>query len=79
MRDDVIAKIAERLALLLGRDASEFQENVKIESLGLKSVNYSQITTFLEDTFDVEISYMEFKRRKTIGEAADYVVELCEE
>ena len=50
-----------------------------IEDLGARSGNVSQMTNFLEDEFDVEISFMEFRRRSTIGMAADYIEELCEE
>jgi hypothetical protein len=32
-----------------------------------------------EDEFDIEVPYINFKRCKTLGEAADYVVELLEE
>ena len=39
----------------------------------------SQMTNFLEDEFDVEVPYMEFRRKTTIGEAADFIVELVEE
>ena len=37
------------------------------------------MTTFLEDEFDIEVPYMQFKRNKTIGEAAEFVTELLEE
>ncbi|WP_242958699.1 hypothetical protein [Flavonifractor sp. An112] len=49
-----------------------------MEDLNAKSVHYSQITTFLEDEFDVEIPYMTFRRKKTIGEAIEYVYDLVE-
>ena len=39
----------------------------------------SQMTTFLEDEFDIEVPYMQFKRNKTVGEAAEFVTELLEE
>ena len=39
----------------------------------------SQMTNFLEDEFDVEISFMEFRRKATLGMAAEYIEELCEE
>jgi len=38
-----------------------------------------QIITILADTFDVDISFMEFRRKKTLGEAASYVAQLLGE
>ena len=32
----------------------------------------------MEDEFDVEIPYMTFRRKKTIGEAIEYVYDLVE-
>lgn len=77
LREEVIVKIRERLTVILG--SGEYSENTVFEKLGMKSVNYSQLTTALEDDFDVEIPFMDFKRKKTIGEAADYIVQLVEE
>ena len=77
LRDEVIEKISERLTAVLGK--GEYNEATSFESIGMKSVNYSQLTTTLEDAFDVEVPYMDFKRKTTIGAAADYVVELLED
>ncbi|MDF2513477.1 MAG: hypothetical protein K0S04_3343 [Herbinix sp.] len=77
LRDEVIEKISERLTAVLGK--GEYNEDTKFEAIGMKSVNYSQLTTTLEDAFDVEVPYMDFKRKTTIGAAADYVVELLED
>lgn len=77
LRDEVIEKISERLTAVLGK--GEYNEDTKFESIGMKSVNYSQLTTTLEDAFDVEVPYMDFRRKQTIGAAADYVVQLLED
>jgi len=76
LREEVIEKIKERLTIIFGD--KEYTESTVFDSLGMKSVNYSQLTTALEDEFDIEVPYMDFKRRLTISEAADYIVELCE-
>jgi acyl carrier protein len=78
-KEQAIAKIAERIALSLGTDASQYGAGTKFEELALKSANYSQLTTYLEDAFDVEVPYMDFRRKKTIGEAAEYIEELVGE
>ncbi|MGB4661209.1 MAG: phosphopantetheine-binding protein [Mobilitalea sp.] len=76
LRTEVIEKIQERLTVIFG--VGEYNEKTDFDLLGMKSVNYSQLTTALEDEFDVEIPYMDFKRRLTIGAAADYIVQLVE-
>lgn len=76
LREEALVMIAERLTSILGE--GDYSENVAFETLGMKSVNYSQLTTALEDEFDVEIPFMDFKRKKTIAEAADYIVQLVE-
>lgn len=48
-----------------------------MKDFNAKSVQYSQLTTFLEDEFDIEIPYMDFRRQATIGEAVDYVITEC--
>jgi len=76
LRDEAIEMMQERLSAILGE--GEYTEDTTFESLNMKSVNYSQLTTALEDEFDVEIPFMDFKRKATIGDAADYIVQLVE-
>lgn len=75
-----VKKIMERCCVLFGKKMDELDENTRfIDDLGAKSGNVSQMTNFLEDEFDVEISFMEFRRKATLGMAAEYIEELCEE
>ena len=79
-REYVIKKIIERCCVLFNKQPEELSEKTNFGvDLGAKSGNVSQMTNFLEDEFDVEVPYMEFRRKLTIGEAADFVVELLEE
>lgn len=79
LRDEIREKMIERGAPLWGKKPEEIKEDTKfVEDLNAKSVHYSQITTYLEDEFDVEIPYMTFRRKATIGEAVDYVLDLVE-
>lgn len=79
LRDEIKQKLIERGAPLWGKTPEEITEDTKfVEDLAAKSVHYSQITTYLEDEFDVEIPYMTFRRKETIGEAIDYVLDLVE-
>ncbi|WP_314010766.1 acyl carrier protein [Cryptobacterium curtum] len=77
-RQQVMKAMSERATSLFGGDPSDYNEGTTFESLGIKSVQYSQLTTYLEDEFDIEVPFMKFRRKKTFGEAADYVVELLE-
>jgi acyl carrier protein len=80
LRQQILAKIYERVSILFPISQEELTENTRlVEDLHAKSANYSQITTFLEDEFDIEIPFMEFRKEKTLGAAADYVARLCEE
>lgn len=79
MSDEIFAKIAEKCAYLWGVDASTITADTTFEEHNTKSVMISQITTYLEDEYDCEVPYMQFKRNKTVGEAAEFVAELIEE
>ncbi len=79
MREEVLEKIIERGSKIWGVDPSEMNEDTEFASFNPKSTHFSQMTTFLEDAFDVEVPYMNFKRCKTLGEAADFVAELLDE
>lgn len=79
MKEKVLAKIIERASGIWGVDPSTLNGDTLFASMNPKSTHYSQITTFLEDAFDIEVPYMNFKRCKTLGEAAEYVTDLLEE
>ena len=79
MKEEVLSKIIERGAYIWGKDASELSADTTFDEVGAKSGHISQITTFLEDEFDIEVPYIGFKKCKTLGEAADYVVDLLDE
>lgn len=76
-RQEILDTIIGRLKATLGQDR-EFDEDTVYADLGLKSTNYTQMLNILEDEFDVEIPYMEFKKYKTVGESVDFIVEQIE-
>ena len=78
LRKEILEVMIKRVADVMKKDPSELNEGSSFEELGFKSGNYVQVTTVLEDEFEVEIPYMDFKKRKTFGEAAAYVEELIE-
>lgn len=78
-RQEVWDALTTRASQLFGKDPSEFTEDTKFADLGIKSVQVSQITTYLEDELDVEVPYMKFRRCVTFGEATDFVCDLLDE
>jgi acyl carrier protein len=47
-----------------------------VADLGAKSANLVRIISVVEDELDLDVSFQEFSRRKTIGDLIDYLVEL---
>lgn len=79
MKEKVLEKIIERASGIWAVDPSTLNADTLFADMNPKSTHYSQITTYLEDEFDIEVPYINFKRCKTLGEAADYVAELLGE
>jgi acyl carrier protein len=78
LREEVLEKIIKRAAEVFKKDPSELSADTNfVVDLKAKSVNYVQIIAILEDAFDVQINFMEFRRKKTLGEAAEFVAQLC--
>ncbi|MBQ6491658.1 MAG: acyl carrier protein [Atopobiaceae bacterium] len=78
-RQEVFDALCTRASQLFGKDASEFTLETKWADLGVKSVQVSQITTYLEDELDIEVPYMKFRRCETFGDAVEYVAGLLDE
>ncbi|MDF3003273.1 MAG: hypothetical protein K0Q48_3392 [Bacillota bacterium] len=78
MKDEILEKIMERGAYLWGRNKESLNGDTTFTEVKAKSAHISQITTFLEDIYDVEIPYMGFTRCKTLGEAAAFVEQLLD-
>jgi acyl carrier protein len=77
IRDEVVQALSEKAAYLFNRDVSEFGPETRfIEDLNVKSVNVVQFSALLEDMYDVEVPFMEFRRKKTFAEAADYIAKM---
>lgn len=78
LKDEILEKLIARTAMVFKKNPAELSRETNfIDDLKAKSVNMVQIITVLEDEFDVEITFMEARRKKTIGEMADYIEQLC--
>ena len=76
---DVREKLVDRAAKLLGKNPADITDEMTLEGdLGLKSTQITQITTFLEDEFDAEVPFMNFRRQKTIGACVAFVADILE-
>ncbi len=78
MYEEVVKAIIRKAEEIFGRDDVTEETNFKTD-LHAKSMNIVQIATMLEDTYDVEVPYMKFRRYETVGEAAGYIAGLIEE
>ena len=79
IRDQVSVTMYSAVSATMGVAVEELSDSTElIADLGAKSVNFVRIIATLEDEFELEIPFMEFRRKKTIGEAIDFVVQLHE-
>ncbi len=79
LKDQILEKMIQRAAAVFKKDPAELSAATEfVTDLKAKSVNYVQIITVIGDEFDVEIPFMEFRRKKTLGEAAEFVARICE-
>jgi len=79
IRDQVSVTMYSAVSATMGVAVEELSDGTElIADLGAKSVNFVRIIATLEDEFELEIPFMEFRRKKTIGEAIDFVVQLHE-
>lgn len=78
-KDQVRLTMYSAISATMNKPAEELTDSTElIADLGAKSVNFVRIISALEDEFELEIPFMEFRRKKTIGEAIDYIVQLYE-
>ena len=77
IREEVVAALVEKAAALFNKDPSTMGPETRfIEDLDAKSTNFVQFSAVLEDMYDVEVPFMEFRRKKTFAEAGDYIAEM---
>ena len=67
----------ETVARIFRKEVSELSRETRfIEDLQAKSVNIVELVALLQNEFGIEIPMAKVRRRKTVGEAIDFVVEL---
>lgn len=75
--EEIVAKIIGKTAELCGKDTGEITPDTKFAAdLGMKSATLVVLIAYLEDEFDVSIDFMQFRRKATVREAAEYISNL---
>lgn len=78
-RAQASATMYSAISATMNKPVEELTDSTElIADLGAKSVNLVRIIAALEDEFELEIPFMEFRRKKSIGEAIDFIVLLYE-
>lgn len=74
IQEEVCQALAKKCAELFNANEAELGPDTKlVEDLGAKSTNYVQISAMLEDMYDLEVPYMELRRKATFAEIGDYI------
>lgn len=76
--NEYLAFVLETAKKVFTREDITPETNFK-EDLGASSLSIAQLMNAIEDEYDVEVPFMEFKRKETIADAAAFVQELVEE
>ena len=79
MKEQILEKMIARAAEVFKIDAAKLNGKTHFKNdLKAKSANIVQITTYLEDEYDIEVPYMEFNRKPTFEDAAEFIELLIE-
>lgn len=77
IEETIARRMVEEVARIFKKDVSEITRETRfIEDLHAKSINIVQLVAVLENEFGVAIPFMETRRRKTVGDAIDFVIAL---
>ncbi|MFH1652196.1 MAG: acyl carrier protein [Chloroflexota bacterium] len=77
LQERIAERLVKEVARIFKRDESTLSRDTRfVEDLKAKSLNIVELIAVLEDAFETEIPYAEARRKKTIGEAIDFVVAL---
>lgn len=78
MREEILQLIIENAAVIFGVSKDELSESTTFASLDAKSANFVQLSAAIEDEYEAEIPFMKFRKCATLGEAADFTVDVLE-
>ena len=77
--EEIQQKLSAKIAELCGVGAASITTETNLEQdLGMKSATLVVLIAYLEDEFDLDIDFMKFRRMKTVGQAAQFIADLCD-
>jgi acyl carrier protein len=77
VRDQVSEVLYKAISAALNKPVAELTDATQlVADLGAKSANLVRIISVLEDELDLDVSFQDISRKKTIGDIVDYLVAL---
>jgi acyl carrier protein len=74
IKDEALGILKAKAAQIYKRDKDTLGEATSFkDDLEATSVDFVQLSAALEDEFEIEIPFMEFRQKETFGEAAAWV------
>jgi acyl carrier protein len=75
VKEEVTEAVLQNVSKCFNKDIGDLNLDTRlIEDLNAKSVNFIQVSSFLEEQFGLTISYMDLRRQNTISAIIDYLV-----
>ncbi|NLE10790.1 MAG: hypothetical protein GX630_04715 [Actinobacteria bacterium] len=79
VRDQIGEVLYNAVSVAMNKPVADLADSTQlVADLGAKSANLVRIISVIEDELELDVSYQEFSRRKTLGDIIDYLVELDE-
>lgn len=79
IRDEIRQVMYSAVSRSLNVPPEKLSDDIElIKDLGAKSADFVRIIGDLEDEFDFTLPFMEFRRKKTLGECVDFAVSVFE-
>ena len=79
VRDQVSEVLYRAISAAMNKPVAELTDSTQlVADLGAKSANLVRIISVLEDELDLDVSFQDISRKKTIGDIVAYLVALAE-
>jgi acyl carrier protein len=77
VRDQISEVLYSAIAAAMNKPVAELSDATQlVADLGAKSANLVRIISVIEDELELDVSFQDFSRKKTIGDIIDYLVQL---
>jgi acyl carrier protein len=77
VRDQISDVLYSAVSVAMNKPVEQLTDGTRlVADLGAKSANVVRIISVVEDELELDVSFQEFSRRKTIGDLVDYLIEL---